>query len=227
MVGGRRRPHPRAHLLRGRRGGARSATTAVCGSDPAAPLAEALVATGFAYDPARTRHDRARSLAQLRAPGPRHPTDGRSGARPVLRRSRAGRRLLRGRACATWDLAAGALIAAEAGARLGSLDGGAGPPGLGAGGPPRPLRRAAAAAHVVRRRRHLNRVRRRAAVTARAPRVGDNGRGGYSNSVRRGRPAHPWLGEARARGRGLDGRRGRDRRGRHRQLRPCARPTWC
>ena len=63
---------------------------------------------------------------------PRHPPDGRCRGRPLLGRVRARRRYYE-RGLNRWDLAAGALIAAEAGATIGELDDGtviAAPPAL-------------------------------------------------------------------------------------------------
>lgn len=89
---------------------------------PAPVLAEALVATGFAYD--STRRGRQGALVGLLLPQIRDIR--RMGAAALDLCSVAA-----GRVDAyyevglqRWDLAAGALIAEEAGARLGSLDGG-------------------------------------------------------------------------------------------------------
>lgn len=89
---------------------------------PPPPIEHALVATGFAYDPAR-RARQGRVVADLVAQ-----------VRDIRRMGAAAMDLCSvasGRVDAyyeaglsIWDLAAGALIATEAGARLGSLDGG-------------------------------------------------------------------------------------------------------
>lgn len=89
---------------------------------PAAPLPQALVATGFAYDPGR----RARQGAVLAQVVPRVRDIRRMGAAALDLCSVAAGRVdaYYEVGLGPWDLAAGALIAAEAGARLGSLDGG-------------------------------------------------------------------------------------------------------
>lgn len=89
---------------------------------PAAPLSSSLVATGFAYDPER----RARQGAVLAAVVPRVRDIRRMGAAALDLCSVAAGRVdaYYEVGLAMWDLAAGALIAAEAGARLGSIDGG-------------------------------------------------------------------------------------------------------
>lgn len=89
---------------------------------PAAPLSSSLVATGFAYDPER----RARQGAVLAAVVPQVRDIRRMGAAALDLCSVAAGRVdaYYEVGLAMWDLAAGALIAAEAGARLGSIDGG-------------------------------------------------------------------------------------------------------
>jgi myo-inositol-1(or 4)-monophosphatase len=89
---------------------------------PAAPLAQALVATGFAYDPAR----RARQGAVLAQLVPQVRDIRRMGAAALDLCSVAAGRVdaYYEVGLGPWDLAAGALIASEAGARLGSIDGG-------------------------------------------------------------------------------------------------------
>ncbi len=89
---------------------------------PAAPLSASLVATGFAYDPAR----RARQGAVLAAVIPQVRDIRRMGAAALDLCSVAAGRVdaYYEVGLAMWDLAAGALIASEAGARLGSIDGG-------------------------------------------------------------------------------------------------------
>ncbi len=88
----------------------------------AAPLDRALVATGFAYDPAR-RGRQGAVLAQLL---PQVRDIRRMGAAALDLCSVAAGRVdaYYEVGLAMWDLAAGALIAGEAGARLGSIDGG-------------------------------------------------------------------------------------------------------
>jgi myo-inositol-1(or 4)-monophosphatase len=89
---------------------------------PAAPLSASLVATGFSYDPER----RARQGAVLAQVVPRVRDIRRMGAAALDLCSVASGRVdaYYEVGLAMWDLAAGALIAAEAGARLGSIDGG-------------------------------------------------------------------------------------------------------
>ncbi len=89
---------------------------------PAAPLDRALVATGFAYDPAR----RARQGEVVGRLVPRVRDIRRMGAAAMDLCSVAAGRVdaYFEAGLAMWDLAAGALIAQEAGARLGSIDGG-------------------------------------------------------------------------------------------------------
>jgi myo-inositol-1(or 4)-monophosphatase len=89
---------------------------------PAAPLAHTLVATGFAYDPAR----RGRQGAVVAELLPRVRDIRRMGAAALDLCSVASGRVdaYYEVGLSVWDLAAGALIAEEAGARLGSLDGG-------------------------------------------------------------------------------------------------------
>lgn len=88
----------------------------------AAPLDRALVATGFAYDPER-RGRQGAVVAQL---VPRIRDLRRMGAAALDLCSVAAGRVdaYYEAGLGPWDLAAGALIATEAGARLGSLDGG-------------------------------------------------------------------------------------------------------
>jgi myo-inositol-1(or 4)-monophosphatase len=88
----------------------------------AAPLEQTLVATGFAYDPGR----RARQGAVVAELLPRVRDIRRMGAAALdLCSVAAGRVDAYWEAgLSIWDLAAGSLVAAEAGARLGSLDGG-------------------------------------------------------------------------------------------------------
>jgi myo-inositol-1(or 4)-monophosphatase len=85
-------------------------------------LASALVATGFSYDPAR----RAAQAAALTEVIPRIRDIRRMGAAAVDLCSVALGRVdaFYERGLAPWDLAAGALVAAEAGAVVGDLDGG-------------------------------------------------------------------------------------------------------
>lgn len=94
---------------------------------PAAPLDRALVATGFSYDPER----RARQGAVLAGLLPRVRDIRRMGAAALDLCSVAAGRVdaYYEVGLGTWDLAAGALIAGEAGARLGSIDGGPVRPG--------------------------------------------------------------------------------------------------
>lgn len=89
---------------------------------PAAPITQTLVATGFAYDPAR----RARQGAVVAELLPRVRDIRRMGAAALdLCSVAAGRVDAYWEAgLSIWDLAAGSLVAAEAGARLGTLDGG-------------------------------------------------------------------------------------------------------
>jgi myo-inositol-1(or 4)-monophosphatase len=88
----------------------------------AAPLDRALVATGFAYDPAR----RARQGAVLARVVPQVRDIRRMGAAALDLCSVAAGRVdaYYEVGLARWDLAAGALVASEAGARLGSIGGG-------------------------------------------------------------------------------------------------------
>lgn len=87
-----------------------------------APLDRALVATGFAYDPAR----RGRQGAVLARVVPQVRDIRRMGAAALDLCSVAAGRVdaYYEVGLARWDLAAGALVASEAGARLGSIDGG-------------------------------------------------------------------------------------------------------
>jgi myo-inositol-1(or 4)-monophosphatase len=89
---------------------------------PAAPLDRTLVATGFSYDPAR----RARQGAVLAGLVPQIRDIRRMGAAALDLCSVAAGRVdaYYEVGLGAWDLAAGALIASEAGARLGSIDGG-------------------------------------------------------------------------------------------------------
>ncbi len=89
---------------------------------PAAPLDRSLVATGFSYNPAR----RARQGALLAGLVPRIRDIRRMGAAALDLCSVAAGRVdaYYEVGLGPWDLAAGALIAAEAGARVGSIDGG-------------------------------------------------------------------------------------------------------
>ncbi len=90
---------------------------------PAPELAHALVATGFSYEPSR-RERQARVLVSVL---PRVRDIRRMGAAAVDLCSVAVGRVdaFYERGLQPWDYAAGALIAAEAGARVGDLDGGA------------------------------------------------------------------------------------------------------
>lgn len=86
------------------------------------PLGEVLLGTGFSYDPAR----RARQGEAIAAVLPRV-RDLRRGGGAAVDQCWVGRGRLDAffeRGLAPWDLAAGALIAVEAGARVGDLDGG-------------------------------------------------------------------------------------------------------
>jgi myo-inositol-1(or 4)-monophosphatase len=89
---------------------------------PAAPLAHTLVATGFAYDPAR----RGRQGAVVAELLPQVRDIRRMGAAALDLCSVASGRVdaYYEVGLSVWDLAAGALIAQEAGARLGAIDGG-------------------------------------------------------------------------------------------------------
>lgn len=89
---------------------------------PARPLAEALVATGFSYDAVR-RGEQGRAVAELL---PRIRDIRRVGAAALDLCSVAAGRVdaYFETGLSMWDLAGGALVAAEAGARLGALDGG-------------------------------------------------------------------------------------------------------
>jgi myo-inositol-1(or 4)-monophosphatase len=89
---------------------------------PAAPLAQSLVATGFAYDPER----RARQGQVVAGVLPRVRDIRRNGAAALELCSVAAGRVdaYYEVGLGPWDLAAGALIASEAGARLGAIDGG-------------------------------------------------------------------------------------------------------
>ncbi len=89
---------------------------------PAAPLDHTLVATGFAYDPAR-RGRQGAVVAQLL---PQVRDIRRMGAAALDLCSVAAGRVdaYYEVGLSVWDLAAGALIAEEAGARLGAIDGG-------------------------------------------------------------------------------------------------------
>lgn len=100
--------------------GARCNGAALSGPAPG-PLGEVLLATGFSYDPAR----RARQGAVLAAVLPQVRDVRRGGAAAVDLCWVAGGRVdaFYERGLAPWDLAAGALIAAEAGARVADLDG--------------------------------------------------------------------------------------------------------
>src|SRR5437899_718674 len=87
-----------------------------------ADLQTALVATGFSYEPGR----RAAQAAVLQQVLPRIRDVRRMGAASVDLCSVACGRVdaYYERGLGPWDLAAGALVAAEAGARVGNLDGG-------------------------------------------------------------------------------------------------------
>lgn len=91
------------------------------GGPSARPLGETLLATGFSYDPAR----RARQGLVLAAVLPQVRDLRRSGGAAVDLCWVAGGRVdaFYERGLAPWDLAAGALIAAEAGALVADLDG--------------------------------------------------------------------------------------------------------
>ncbi|MBL8778407.1 MAG: inositol monophosphatase [Acidimicrobiales bacterium] len=97
-----------------------------CNGDPLAgpghpPLGATLLATGFSYDPAR----RARQGQVLAAVLPQVRDIRRGGGAAIDLCWVAGGRVdaFYERGLAPWDLAAGALIAAEAGARVADLDG--------------------------------------------------------------------------------------------------------
>ena len=89
---------------------------------PPPPLEQALIATGFAYDPAR-RGRQGEVVAKLL---PQVRDIRRMGAAALDLCSVASGRVdaYYEAGLSIWDLAAGALIAEEAGARLGSIDGG-------------------------------------------------------------------------------------------------------
>lgn len=93
----------------------------------APPLSSALVATGFAYDPGR----RARQAAVVAAIIDRIRDIRRMGAAALDLCSVAAGRVdaYYERGLSPWDLAAGALVAAEAGARVGTIAGGPVEPG--------------------------------------------------------------------------------------------------
>lgn len=96
---------------------------------PAATLPECLVATGFGYDPAR-RGRQGRVVAELL---PRVRDIRRMGAAALDLCSVASGRVdaYYEVGLSMWDLAAGALVASEAGARTGAIDGGPlGPPAV-------------------------------------------------------------------------------------------------
>lgn len=101
-------------------GGAQCNGATVLGPSPG-PLGSALLATGFSYDPAR----RARQGAVVAAVLPQVRDVRRGGGAAVdlcwVARGRVDAFYERG--LAPWDLAAGALIASEAGARVADLDG--------------------------------------------------------------------------------------------------------
>ena len=78
--------------------------------------------TGFGYDVERRRHA-ARVVAQVLPAGARHPADRQRGARPGRPGQRPARRATTSAGSGAWDLAAGGLIAREAGAVVGGLDG--------------------------------------------------------------------------------------------------------
>jgi myo-inositol-1(or 4)-monophosphatase len=94
---------------------------------PPPPLPQALVATGFGYDAAR-RGEQGRVVAELL---PRIRDIRRMGAAAVDLCSVAAGRVdaYYESGLSMWDLAAGALVAEEAGARLGALEGGPARPG--------------------------------------------------------------------------------------------------
>ena len=103
-------------------GGARCNGERLTGPRPC-PLGEALLGTGFSYDAAR----RARQGEALARVLPRV-RDLRRGGAAAVDQCWVGRGRLDAffeRGLAPWDLAAGALVAAESGARVGDLDGGA------------------------------------------------------------------------------------------------------
>lgn len=89
--------------------------------NPAPPMAAALVGTGFSYDPAR-RERQARVLVEVL---PRVRDVRRMGAAAIDLCSVASGRLdaFYERGLQPWDYAAGALVATEAGALVGDLDG--------------------------------------------------------------------------------------------------------
>jgi myo-inositol-1(or 4)-monophosphatase len=102
------------------RGATRNGTPVRIGDPP--PLAEALVATGFGYDPVR-RAGQAQALVSIL---PRIRDVRRMGAASVDLCSVATGRVdaYYELGLAAWDLAAGVLVATEAGARAARLDGG-------------------------------------------------------------------------------------------------------
>jgi myo-inositol-1(or 4)-monophosphatase len=108
-------------------GGARQGTSALRLPQRAAPLQGSLVATGFGYDPERRRAQGAVVAALL----PRVRDLRRMGAASLDLCSVASGRVdaYYEAGLSAWDLAAGVLIAGEAGARVGSLEGGAPRPG--------------------------------------------------------------------------------------------------
>ena len=91
------RPDPRPHLPAPHAGGGAAATADRSDLGPAPPLPQALVATGFGYDPER-RAPPGRSVAALLPRVRDIRRHGRGRGRPVLGRRRSGRRLLRGAA---------------------------------------------------------------------------------------------------------------------------------
>ena len=107
------------------RGATRNGAAIVLGDPP--PLAEALVATGFGYDPER----RARQAVVFTAMLPRVRDTRRMGAASVDLCSVAVGRVdaYYELGLAAWDLAAGVLVATEAGARVEELRGGPPVPG--------------------------------------------------------------------------------------------------
>ena len=99
----------RGWLRSGRAGGRR----ARCGCNAGVPLGQALVATGFGYGPAPAPVQ-GEVLGRVLPRVARHPARRVGRRRPVLGGVGPGGRLLRARR-ELWDIAAGGLIAAEAG----------------------------------------------------------------------------------------------------------------
>ena len=108
-------------------GGAREGTRTLRLPREAAPLERSLVATGFGYDPERRRAQGAVAAALL----PEVRDLRRMGAASLDLCSVASGRVdaYYEAGLSAWDMAAGVLIAGEAGARVGSLEGGAPRPG--------------------------------------------------------------------------------------------------